>query len=291
MKKSIFAKSLSLLLALLIACGISSAASAEDAPEVTIPAVSVPANEAVTEAPQPVKAAEDAPEVITIPVSARVGEIYTDAQLRELVGPPEFDVYLASADEAIRWGTTNVARKPGQATMLYKTRDNSKHYVLEFTISANPDAITAALTVQANHNIPVDAELTKFGYTLNDMKAWRCWDTKVMKGKSGNIHRSDEPQFTSNVRGEGQILLNMNDGKVILLNITVEKEKLSFFQTIKEVFMSVFVGPFALAFGILLAMPYLFPLILLAPLMGIGILYDRFWPWPTYEYPYEPLVI
>jgi|GEM_PF-3701219 len=298
MKKSIFARSLSLLLALLIAFGISSAVSAEDASEATT-TVAIPASEAVTEAvaepepaaeaePQLLKAAEDEPEVITIPVSARVGEIFSFAQLKALTGiSPETALYFVSSDGAI--GRMSIAEKAGPGTVRYKTFDNSKHFVFEFDVAANPDAVTLEIAAKENQDLPIDEILTAQGYTRSDIRELRSWDTKILKYQSVTAHVINN--FSAETHGEGQILLNMNDGQVILLNVTVEREAFKFsfsLDSLKELFMA----PLALIV-IVIAAPYMAPLLLLVPFIAIFApffaLYQRLWP--SYEYPYAPLTI
>ena len=96
-------------------------------------------------------------------------------------------------------------------------------FVVDFNVTAAVNPLVYELRVSNEERFTLDALLAGAGYTADDVARYAYWDNKT-SGTAGILFSSSPRSFSTNNNGTGasQILLNMNDGRVILINVSVE---------------------------------------------------------------------
>jgi len=247
MKKNFIAKPLALLLALALAFALALPAFAEDT---------------IIEAPV---------------VNLSVGEIVTGRQLVESMGYTYRDDRVARCSGAVRLNFYGMnpncwllyGANVGQGTATLNVEAGTQ-IVFTFNVTAASNPLVREVSAESGKNIPIAPTLTAAGYTLVDVDKYAFWTTKIATntGSSTLLRGSLDGFYTDEYTGEGQILLNMRDGKIILINVTITEASGSWLQEVGSFLIFPFLGP-VLA---IVAPAFMWPMIfapLVAPVIWI----------------------
>ena len=217
-----------------------------------------------------------APEPIVVDIC--VGQIYPVRKLVEDMGLEYVDDTLSSTVSRIErsggvelftdWGehVKNIyyvyGTAVGQGTVTLTFRDRAQpQAVFTFNVTAAVDPVVKEVCVQSNAAsllsnlkgegsavIPVVQTLAELGYTLDDVAYAAYWNPKGYY-YDGSMHEATDGKFPDlkisyDSVGMAQVLMNMKDGKMILINvnITADQNK-SFWETFAFPFAAPFVLP------------------------------------------------
>ena len=252
MKKSHVLKTLAFLLTLLMAFGVS---------------VSAAPGEALT--------------TQAAPIEIQVGELISCQELLDSSYAGYIVLWAQGAGVGVctlnyhgTVGVYGMQAGPATATLTIRSADgtDTQQVAVEFNVVAAVDPLVKALTVAPHSQIPVTTLLAGTGYTLADVANYAKWDTLVRKsGSSVLVYGPLDGLYIEDGTGESQVLLNMTDGKIVLVNITVAEEAQGLWDQLTGM-GAWFIAPFFLPVLAIAAPAFAWPLIfapLLAPVFWV----------------------
>lgn len=185
-------------------------------------------------------------------VNITVGEILPVKQLLESMGYDyyvdyERTVYSVTCSGAVRSAKNEGTRddlgrysgtecvygtQAGQGTATITFRDDTPPLEIKFNVTAfTSNPLIKEISVLMEDRFSIEPLLKDAGYASDDVVHYAYWDVTNHNGLTfpveilSNCGIFTPPEFESNHNGsgEGQILLNMKDGQVILINVTVKR--------------------------------------------------------------------
>ena len=163
--------------------------------------------------------------------------------------------------------------KEGQGTATTTSWCN-RQFVFHFTVVPNENVLVRNVSITTVQSVSIEEILTEFGYTFDGGERLAMLDTTfgdvegnfifwdVLSSGGWLLRVQDNQISTQNTvtTGKGQVLVNMNDGQVILINIIVEPRPITWWQHISRSISSQFYFWF-------LASSFFLPLLLFTPLL------------------------
>ena len=193
-----------------------------------------------------------------------VGQIVSIRQLVEDAGyswpgTPYVNVQAASS------GAVNCVKHGNDWHVLYGTAvgqgsvtvtlPGTQSLSVSFHVSAASDPVVMEASMTSTASLSPAALLADAGYTPADIDKLAYWDNKSTGGERLEILYGFSTH--GNGTGKSQILLNMKDGRVILINVTIEDPPRDKWSEIREIL----VNPIMILFH-----PLFWPLILVSPI-------------------------
>jgi len=226
MKKHSAIKILAFVLALLMAFGVTaSAVDGEDGPEPAAPtAINITVGQIVS--------IRQLVEDMGYAYYADGDYKYTTVYRVECSGAinSEEDLYDAGIDDSEnddnrRWFIYGTRAGQGAAAICLT---GIQPFVVHFNITAASKPIVKNVSILGLDNLFTEPLLAKEGYTPDDIAYRAYWDVFCVNGLVGPVgilYGYPSPVYFDtgfNGMGESQILYNMEDGQVILINVTIK---------------------------------------------------------------------
>jgi len=220
------------------------------------------------------------------PIEIRQYEIVTRKRLLADTGYSSNDVRSSTCEGAI--GDISYSsfygKETGAGSVVLLMKDDAQ-LAFQFDVVDTPDLLVKDITLDYNRNIPLEKLLEGTGYTADDISVYSI----------NPILGSNSPGLYTYKLGQCQTIYNMNDGQIILFNVTVTEYQPTtselFWNKMYIVFCCFVAAPFLLGTGLLVPpllafLPFSFLFLFtvmpvfvvlgiaasaLAPLAGIGL--------------------
>ena len=216
----------------------------------------------------------DAPSSAPVDIELTVGQL---CPVRELVEGMELEYFddvsrrtlsKLEVDGAVRLAVDNDYNRfvygtaVGQGTLTLTFRDDEQLPVtFAFNVTSAVDPIVREIEVKSNlvNGFSVVPQLTELGYTLDDVEHYALWTVRSTGSGSTTVYGPlSSPVIYGENIGLSQFLLNMKDGKIILLNVNLTLDRN------REIMQILFLKP-----AIIFLIPFFWILIPVSPIIII----------------------